>query len=150
MNILFLALTIYLTGTAVVLYLRPSLMFHKGGAWKEFSLNPGPNHTYMPFWLFTIMWALFSYLLAGFLQRFFISRGADDEPGYMDDYEDDAPPPIELGDKDDFEEIAKPISKALGSSGPSTAKNGFYVLDTSGEAPIYVYYGDKPPTIGRE
>ena len=49
MHVLFLALTIYLVGTTIVLYLRPSIMFHPGGTWKEFSLNPDPNHTNMPF-----------------------------------------------------------------------------------------------------
>ena len=69
MHVLFLALTIYLIGTTVILYLRPSVMFHPGGTWKEFSLNPDPNHTYMPFWLFSILWAFLSYLIATFLQR---------------------------------------------------------------------------------
>ena len=69
MHVLFLALTIYLIGTTLVLYLRPATMFHPGGAWKEFSLTPDANHTYMPFWLFSILWAFFSYLLATFIPK---------------------------------------------------------------------------------
>jgi hypothetical protein len=73
MHVLFLALTIYLVGTTIILYLRPSIMFHPGGTWKEFSLNPGPNHTNMPFWLFSILWAFLSYLIASFIQRMMVT-----------------------------------------------------------------------------
>jgi hypothetical protein len=145
MHVLFLALTIYLIGTTVILYLRPSVMFHPGGTWKEFSLNPDPNHTYMPFWLFSILWALLSYLIATFLQRRGVSTEevTDFEPIEVD--ETSAPAPV--SSEPDFAE-AEPISKNMGLN---KTRNGYYVLNTQkysrNQVPMYVYYGDSPPPL---
>jgi hypothetical protein len=148
MHVLFLALTIYLIGTTVILYLRPSVMFHPGGTWKEFSLNPDPNHTYMPFWLFSILWALLSYLIATFLQR----RGVGSEE--VTDFEsievDETPAPVPVSSEPEFADQdfaeAEPISKNMGLN---KTRNGYYVLNTQkysrNQVPMYVYYGDSPP-----
>ena len=160
MHVLFLALTIYLLGVTIVLYLRPALMFHPGGTWKEFSLNPDPNHTWMPFWLFSVLWAFTSYLVATGIQRFLLSAGsnadvdidtgvdADVEDMDMPDIETPAPvrnrsrKPVNL----DVDVDVEPVSKNMGLN---TSKNGFYVLNTkkynSNHVPTYVYYGDQPP-----
>lgn len=140
MHVLFLALTIYLLGSACVLYLRPALMFQPGGTWKEFSLTPGPNHSYMPFWLFTIIWSFVSYLLASFIQRYTTFSSMEN------DFEmTDTTPQTVL--ETDFEQIAEPVSKSMGLN---TTQNGFYVLNTAqtakNRAPMYVYYGDQPPS----
>jgi hypothetical protein len=146
MHVLFLALTIYLIGTTVVLYLRPSVMFHPGGTWKEFSLNPDPNHTYMPFWLFSILWALLSYLIATFLQRRMI--GEPQETANFEPIEVDEPAPATVEqDINDFANVeAEPISKNMGLN---KTRNGYYVLNTQkysrNQVPMYVYYGDSPP-----
>jgi len=143
MHVLFLALTIYLIGTTAVLYLRPATMFHPGGAWKEFSLTPDPNHTYMPFWLFSILWAFFSYLLATFIQRM---AGPSVPSEEVDDFERiDLP---ETHEETDLPELAEPVSKNMGLN---HTRNGYYVLDTEkynkNRVPMYVYYGDAPPAI---
>lgn len=156
MHILFLALTIYLLGTAVVLYLRPRLMFHAGGAWKEFSLNQGPNHTYMPFWLFTILWSLVSYLVASVIQRSMAlsESSVDNDMDIINDtlLNDNNNGEILLGNAEDFspiKEIAEPVSKTINGLNNNT-KNGYYVLDTNKysktQVPMYVYYGDSPPS----
>ena len=144
MHVLFLALTIYLVGTTIILYLRPSIMFHPGGTWKEFSLNPDPNHTNMPFWLFSILWAFLSYLIASFIQRMMVTvpetEAADFEPI-------DLPEPVELPETDipNLTE-AEPVSKNMGLN---KTRNGYYVLNTQkysrNQVPMYVYYGDSPP-----
>jgi len=65
MSVLYLALAIYIVGVALVLYLRPSVMFHPdNGTWKEFGLDTGRNSTVFPFWMFTIVWAFLSYAIA--------------------------------------------------------------------------------------
>ena len=142
MHVLFLALTIYLIGTTVVLYVRPTVMFHPGGAWKEFSLNPDDNHTYMPFWLFSILWALFSYLLATFIQRMSGRTSQDD----FDRIELPEPEPVPEVEPEIDADIAEPVSKNMGLN---KTRNGFYVLNTNkynkSRVPTYVYYGDKPP-----
>jgi hypothetical protein len=150
MHVLFLALTIYLIGTTLVLYLRPATMFHPGGAWKEFSLTPDPNHTYMPFWLFSILWAFFSYLLATFIQR----MAGPSVPSEDVDFEKIELPetrPVEENneidvDAEDLPELAEPVSKNMGLN---RTRNGYYVLNTEkynrNRVPMYVYYGDSPP-----
>ena len=146
MHVLFLALTIYLVGTTIVLYLRPSIMFHPGGTWKEFSLNPDPNHTNMPFWLFSILWAFLSYLIASFIQRMMVTVPTSE--GESADFEPiDLPEPVELPETDipNLTE-AEPVSKNMGLN---KTRNGYYVLNTQkysrNQVPMYVYYGDSPP-----
>ena len=162
MHVLFLALTIYLLGVTIVLYLRPALMFHPGGTWKEFSLNQDPNHTWMPFWLFSILWAIVSYLVAAALQRLLLRSGEkmdSSEQDQMYGREDGGDGEIDMDEipvvksrrsvrpqvvEMDIE--AEPVSKTMGLN---TNKNGFYVLNTqkynTNHVPTYVYYGDQPP-----
>ena len=154
MHVLFLALTIYLLGVTIVLYLRPALMFHPGGTWKEFSLNPDPNHTWMPFWLFSVLWAFASYLVATGIQRFLLSAGSNDIDADVEDMEmpevEEAPAPVRNRSRKpvnlDVDVDVEPVSKNMGLN---TSKNGFYVLNTkkynSNHVPTYVYYGDQPP-----
>jgi len=146
MHVLFLALTIYLVGTTIVLYLRPSIMFHPGGTWKEFSLNPDPNHTNMPFWLFSILWAFLSYLIASFIQRMMVTIPTPE--GESADFEPiDLPEPVDVAETDipNLTE-AEPVSKNMGLN---KTRNGYYVLNTQkysrNQVPMYVYYGDSPP-----
>ena len=54
---------VYLTGIAVILYVRPSYMFTPDGLWKEFGIEKGDEYTLCPFWLFCILWAFISYFL---------------------------------------------------------------------------------------
>ena len=147
MHVLFLALTIYLVGTTIVLYLRPSIMFHPGGTWKEFSLNPGPNHTNMPFWLFSILWAFLSYLVASFIQRMMVTIPTEGEAADFEAIE--LPEPVaELPETDIGEgpTLPEPVSKNMGLN---KTRNGYYVLNTQkysrNQVPMYVYYGDSPP-----
>ena len=147
MHVLFLALTIYLVGTTIVLYLRPSIMFHPGGTWKEFSLNPGPNHTNMPFWLFSILWAFLSYLIASFIQRMMVTIPTEGEATDFEPIE--LPEPVaELPETDVGEgpTLPEPVSKNMGLN---KTRNGYYVLNTQkysrNQVPMYVYYGDSPP-----
>ena len=44
-------------------------MFREDGRWKEFGIGRDPKHfTYLPFWLFTIVWALLSYVIVLFAE----------------------------------------------------------------------------------
>lgn len=62
MRTLILSAVLYLLGIALILLLRPSLMFHKDGSWKEFGTS-SDEHTIFPFWLACIIWAIVSYLV---------------------------------------------------------------------------------------
>jgi hypothetical protein len=64
MKCLLVAGIVYLSVVAVVLTLKPSFMFTDDGTWKEFGIGRNPaTHTWMPFWLFAVLWALISYIL---------------------------------------------------------------------------------------
>ena len=64
MTLLIYAGLLYLIGISVVLILKPELMFAKDGSWKEFGLGRNKQkHTWLPFWLFAISWAILSYVI---------------------------------------------------------------------------------------
>lgn len=69
MRRLIIAGLLYLTGVAVVLLLKPQLMFREDGRWKEFGIGRDPaNFTHTPFWLFTIVWAVLTYAFVVFIE----------------------------------------------------------------------------------
>jgi hypothetical protein len=69
MRRLIIAGLLYLTGVAIILIAKPSIMFREDGRWKEFGIGRDPEHfTYIPFWLFTIVWALLSYVIVLFIE----------------------------------------------------------------------------------
>lgn len=63
MRRLIVAGIVYLIVIAVILHFKPAIMFQEDGKWKEFGIGRDPAYfTYMPFWLFTIIWSLLAYL----------------------------------------------------------------------------------------
>ena len=105
-----------------------------------------PNHTNMPFWLFSILWAFLSYLIASFIQRMMVTVPTPE--GDSSDFEPiDLPEPVEMPETDipNLTE-AEPVSKNMGLN---KTRNGYYVLNTQkysrNQVPMYVYYGDSPP-----
>jgi hypothetical protein len=128
MRLLIFSGILYLAGVATVLMIRPSFMFTPDGIWKEFGLGRNPEtHTWLPFWLFCIVWAIVSYLLAvlmadaGLLPGLWVSHVevATTTPGGR----------------------VKPMN-----SGP---KPGYYMLNTEGTGvegvPKYIYLGPAAP-----
>jgi hypothetical protein len=119
-----LAFGFYIVGIAVVLYVRPSFMFNSRG-WKEFGLSANANHSLFPFWMFALVWSVFSYALATLCTVFFANltlRSSVSAP----------------------RSIAKPISSVV----PTTP--GYYIVDpnsTTSSAPRFIYYGAQPPTL---
>jgi len=64
MSLLLYAGLLYLLGISILLMKKPTLMFDSNGTWKEFGLGRSKErYTWMPFWLFSILWAIFSYLI---------------------------------------------------------------------------------------
>jgi hypothetical protein len=81
MRRLIVAGLLYLTGIAVVLVLKPQYMFREDGRWKEFGIGRDPkNFTYMPFWLFAIIWAIMSYVLMALLEEALFGEPSYEEP----------------------------------------------------------------------
>ena len=55
---------LYLIGISIVLMLKPELLFSADGKWKEFGIGRSKDkYTWLPFWLFAIMWAIMSYII---------------------------------------------------------------------------------------
>ena len=129
MRLLIFSGVLYLVGVATVLMLRPALMFTPDGIWKEFGIGRNPEtHTWMPFWLFCILWSLVSYLAvvlladAGFLPGLWVSHVEVESP-------------------------AGRIKTAnVANKGP---KPGYYMLNTEGTGvegvPKYIYLGPAAP-----
>ena len=63
MRRLIVAGLLYLVGIAAVLLIKPTIMFQEDGRWKEFGIGRDTAYfTYIPFWLFTILWSVLAYL----------------------------------------------------------------------------------------
>ncbi len=143
---------VYLIGVAVVLTIKPDAMFAEDGSWKEFGIGRNPKtHTWIPFWLFSVLWALISYILitVGFA---IAGIGTDQQQGakkvvkevaeveVLEDVVD-----VEPGDFD-FPPIP-PKPRGRRSRGiPMDLPDGYYVLNTrateaAGGIPKYVYLG---------
>ena len=132
MRLLIFSGVVYLIGVASILFIRPELMFTPDGIWKEFGIGRNPEtHTWMPFWLFCILWSILSYLLvvlmadAGFLPGLWVSH-----------VEVQAPATRNMS--------VNAVNKAV--QGP---KPGYYMLNTEGTGvegvPKYIYLGPAAP-----
>jgi hypothetical protein len=113
---------LYLSGIAIVLWLRPALMFNENGTWKEFGIGRGSSrYTWLPFWLFAIAWALMSYTV---VFAIIPSRSA--------------PAPA----------AARPAPAPVAPE-PQGLLPGYYMLNTptlnETGVPRYVYVGERPP-----
>jgi hypothetical protein len=78
MEVLWLAILLYSVGLAIVLHLRPALMFHANGTWKEFGYQRSTEsrYTIFPFWLFAVVWAFVSYAVASAVAWSWMSASA--------------------------------------------------------------------------
>jgi hypothetical protein len=122
---------LYLTGIAVVLVLKPQYMFREDGRWKEFGIGRDPkSFTYIPFWLFAIMWALISYVLVALLED------------------------TVFGDSSNYDEPSVSRNRNRSNGRRNNSPNveltpGYYMLNESATGrngvPRYVYLGPEEP-----
>jgi ammonia channel protein AmtB len=128
MKVLLLSSLFYLIGIALILYIKPNLMFHENGNWKEFGIDQDAKHTWFPFWLFCIVWAFISYGLSSFTYHLTGSTSSNST--------DETSNVVELNSK------AKKNSK-------NTMKSGYYVLDKeaydNNGIPKYIFLGSDAP-----
>jgi hypothetical protein len=127
MSVLWIAFVIYIVGVALVLFIRPNVMFQPGGGtWKEFGLSNTGSYTVFPFWMFTLAWAVLSYAFAMLGSVFFTSLA------------------LRSSDTSNLTPLT-PVSK-LKAPEPTQRLPGYYVLQTPAVGqPQYVYYGTEPP-----
>jgi hypothetical protein len=162
--ILAVAFSIYIFGIAIVLYLRPALMFKPGGSWKEFGIGRGETHTVLPFWLFAIFWAFMSYgislvILSNFAnianapfqqgqlqmptQQTPVMTQQAPQPVMMQQQQAPQPNMMQQQQQQGPANFMKPVSSMIGLQ---QNVPGYYVLANSQNGqPQYIYYGNQPP-----
>lgn len=117
-------MVLYLLGIAILLFLRPQLMFRKDGSWKEFGMG-GDEFTVFPLWMFCIAWAIVSYGIA----RMSLSQTSVAAASLA-------------ATKAVMENVVHPL--------PTENKPGYYKLDSSvvrkKGAPRYIYVGPDAPS----
>jgi|LauGreDrversion4_2_1035121.scaffolds.fasta_scaffold839711_1 hypothetical protein len=155
---------LYLIGISIVLVLRPALMFDEQGVWKEFRIGGDKQkYTWMPFWLFAIVWAVTSFVIVSLMAR--VMRGSNSGPHFT--------PNVNMGANTHMNShmntMEAPnvaysnIPPAPTSQPPETVKvpkrrgasmplpPGYYMLDKEAfngtGTPHYVYIGEAPTTV---
>ncbi len=152
---------LYLIGISIVLILRPALMFDDEGVWKEFRIGGDrKRYTWMPFWLFAIIWAVTSFVIVTVISR--LMRGPVTGPNFT---------PVNANtNANTGMNIQAPnmaytnVPQAPSSQPPETVKvpkrrgasmplpPGYYMLDKEAfngtGTPHYVYIGEAPTTVG--
>ena len=139
MSLLIYSGLLYLIGVSIILAIKPSLMFSVDGNWKEFGIGRArERYTWMPFWLFAIIWAIISYtivlVIVGNRQEntttntnLFNRRSMPKDNANYD-----------VMDGEDMEPAAKPFRK------------GYYIMNVNtknGGTPQYIYLGPKAPNL---
>jgi len=149
MRLLIFSGLLYLVGISIVLILRPKLMFADSGKWKEFGLGRNNEYyTWMPFWLFAIMWAILSYLLVLIVVSIFTSF--EDDKSISVSLEEIQPENITKRSlQPSLDESIKSIKKKQGVS--TDMKPGYYILNTQETMktgiPKYIYLGPEAPNL---
>ena len=151
MKLLLYSGLLYLTGVAIVMVIRPALMFRPDGTWKEFGAGRNPaNYTWLPFWLFAIVWAILSYIFVLLLASANVLPGinAVEQGGSMPVA---TATPLEAANEAlDLEEATPAIRRKVARA-VNEMKPGYYILNAEETAkkgiPKYIYLGPEPPRL---
>lgn len=153
MSLLIYAGLLYLLGISIVLMIKPELMFSEKGIWKEFGIGrPSATYTWLPFWLFSMIWAILSYLIVLLIASHTGLAGVH------------TPTDVSITTETlDPEYVSRKSSSSHAVSGhsvsghsvskkkmaPSDMKDGYYMLDRNETGkrgvPKYIYVGPEAP-----
>jgi len=138
MSLLIYAGLLYLLGISIVLMIKPQLMFSEKGIWKEFGVGrPSATYTWLPFWLFSMIWAILSYLIVLLIASHTGLAGVHTPT--------DVSVTTETLDPEYVSRKAFSKKKIV----PSDMKDGYYMLDTNETVkrgvPKYIYVGPEAP-----
>lgn len=118
-------------------------MFTEEGLWKEFGIGRNPNtHTWLPFWLFVVIWAILSYIIV------LMIAGTGSLPGVGVT----TPTPTQQEPEITYKNF-EPIPKGKGSRGKRSNSliPGYYILNREATeiagTPKYIYLGAEPPGV---
>lgn len=106
-------------------------MFRDDGRWKEFGIGRDPEYfTYCPFWLFTIVWAIISYVSIVFMEDAM--------------YDSATVAPVRTNRVNRVENVAQQSNTSVQELVP-----GYYMLNEGASGrngvPRYVYLGPEEP-----
>jgi len=125
MKLLLYAGLLYLIGISIVLVLQPDIMFRDDGVWKEFGIGRSARHTWMPFWLFSILWAVLSYMIM------LILASSNVLPG--------------------IKTVHDQVTEMTKRQNAGDVRPGYYILNPdasrSNGAPKYIYLGEEIPSM---
>jgi len=149
MSLLIYAGLLYLTGISAILILKPELMFAKDGSWKEFGLGRNKQkYTWMPFWLFAILWSIISYIIILVIASNTGLGGVSnniDVPVQNNSFE-----PENVSMKAMSPVLPNNMSRKKPSSS-NEMKPGYYILDTNETVkrgvPKYIFLGPEAPNL---
>ena len=121
-------------------------MFTNDGVWKEFGIGRNPaTHTWLPFWLFAIVWAIVSYILSLIMIRvFFSSSVRSNIPEFQE-------PESHMTTSQILKQFQNSLfdgQEANSTVSKSKLPSGYYVVNTeyaNSNRPSYVYLGRKLP-----
>jgi hypothetical protein len=137
---------LYLMGIAVVLFLKPTLMFTPDGQWKEFGIGQDESrYSPFPFWLFCLAWAIVSYTLVVVLTTFVGER-----PSVRNSRSVNAEQNVIESVRTKINSVYNQKLDAVDlSEGTDGLPNGYYVLNKKATRlsgmPKYVFIGSSPP-----
>jgi hypothetical protein len=143
MSLLIYSGLLYLLGISIILFYRPELMFTEDGNWKEFGLGRNrKQYTWMPFWLFAIMWAILSYIVV------LVIVSHITEPVAMTEINVSAEmiEPVNVSTKAMSANVPKKMPASI-----NEMKSGYYILDVNETVkkgiPKYTYLGPEAPNL---
>jgi hypothetical protein len=123
-------------------------MFAKDGTWKEFGLGRNKNkHTWLPFWLFAISWAIISYVIVLVIAS---GTGLGGVSNNIDvPVQNDSLEPENVSIKSMTPVLSNSLKKK-----PNTVdemKPGYYILDANETikrgVPKYIFLGPEAPNL---
>jgi hypothetical protein len=144
---------LYLLGVAVVLYVKPAMMFTPDGQWKEFGIGQDEaRYSPFPFWLFCLAWGIVSYTLIVILTTIVgesnsvnvrNSRSVSAEQNVSNAFQSNV---TKMFTKSNAPQELNSVDFSEGTEG---LPNGYYVLNKKATRlsgmPKYVFVGNSPP-----
>ena len=151
-----LAGILYLIVVAIVLTIKPSFMFTEDGVWKEFGIGRNPaTHTWMPFWLFSVLWALVCYILVTIVISLY-KEGSTNNAAPVESVKPNKgrvrAPSLNLEDESSIPVVLQNAKyKARGRGKAMELPDGYYMLNAeatedAGGIPKYIFLGKGLPS----
>jgi hypothetical protein len=136
MSLLIYSGLLYLIGISIILAIKPEFMFSKDGNWKEFGIGRARDrYTWMPFWLFAILWAIVSYTIVLVLVSNMTTSTNDAQ---------------NVESENNIKDLMS-LKKGKKHVSDTSMKKGYYILDTNETmkkgTPQYIYLGPQAPNL---